>query len=290
MILKILLAVACYNEKPTPQNMIENYAHRTGRGLVAENTLEGCIACLEHRVDYIDFDICITKDNVLVVMHDPLLNPDLTRDETGKYIEISLPVNSLTFEELQKYNVGQINPKSKYASYFPDQKSFSHAKIPSLKEAIEHVKQHPVGIQIEIKGSSEQIPHLLHQLLLETGVVNRSEIQAMDIRHLKALQDLNPQIKTSYLTMSGLQEFTPAEIKEMGGSCWSIYQMDVTKEQVDLAHQLGIKVIAWGYPEEEGTEFNHPKMLHLIECGVDGIITDRPDKLNELLSCSEPSH
>jgi glycerophosphoryl diester phosphodiesterase len=60
--------------------------------------------------------------------------------------------------------------------------------------------------------------------------------------------------------------------------------MDLTKSDLDEAHRLGLKVVAWGWPEQEGTEFNYAKNEQLLDWGVDGIITDRPDILRGILA------
>lgn len=268
---------------------VEIYAHRTARGLAAENTLAGCDVCIELGVDYIDFDIGITKDGMLVVTHDPTLNPNLTRDEGGSYIKKRIPIHSLTYKELQCYDVGKINPKSKYAAFFPDQTGIDGAKIPSLKEAIEYVKQRSaksIGFQIEIKTHPRHTPQsrvfaqAVNRVLQQTGVIERTEVQAFDFRCLTELYKLNPEIKTSYVTKG---RFSPKTILSLRGNCWSLYEMDATPAKIKKAQEMGIKVVAWGYPEKEGTEFNIEQNRKLIDWGVDGIITDRPDKLKHLL-------
>ena len=60
--------------------------------------------------------------------------------------------------------------------------------------------------------------------------------------------------------------------------------MDLTKGDLDEAHRLGLKVVAWGWPELEGTEFNYAQIDKLLDWGVDGIITDRPDILRGILA------
>ncbi len=284
-----LSQVIQYNGKPTPEGLVEIYAHRTGRGLAAENTLAGCDVCMELGVDYIDLDIGITKDGILVVTHDTTLNPHLTRDETGKYIKKRIPIHTLTFEQLQRYDVGKINPKSAYASYFPDQIGVDGAKIPSLKEAIEYVKQRapkPTGFQIEIKTHPRRTPSskifakAVDQVLRETDVIARTEVQSFDFRCLTELYKLNPEIATSFVSGGRV---SPKTIRSLCGKCWSLYEMHATEAKIKKAQKMGIKVVAWNYPEKEGTEFNQEQIMKLISWGIDGIITDRPDKLKKLL-------
>src|SRR5512135_2602502 len=81
------------------------YAHRAGRGLMPEQTLPAYVFALRLGVDYVDMDIGMTKDGVLVITHDLTLNPDLTRDQNGRWITDQIPIRSLTLRELQKYDV-----------------------------------------------------------------------------------------------------------------------------------------------------------------------------------------
>src|SRR5215211_2867783 len=116
------------------------YAHRAGRGLAPENTLDACHKALQFAIDFIDFDIGMTKDGHFVVTHDLMLNVDLTRDKQGNFVVESIPVYEMTYADLVEYNVGSINPASSYAAFFPDQQPIQQAKIPLLKEAIELVQ------------------------------------------------------------------------------------------------------------------------------------------------------
>jgi glycerophosphoryl diester phosphodiesterase len=287
------------------------YAHRAGRGLAAENTLFACQKCLQHPIDFIDFDIGMTQDGVLVVTHDLELNPDLTRDRDGNFITQPIPISKLNFSQLADYNVGLINPLSKYCSYFPEQQKVAYASIPSLRDAIHTVQERnpSVNFQIEIKTDPKR-PHLtvsidafseaLIALLNDLEIISMTEVQAFDFRCLLSLMKRNSAIKTTFLTLNGVEE-TEAHlgsagyalkdfnhsitrmIKDLGGHCWSPFQMDLTKKQFQDAKSLDLKVVPWGYPEKEGTEFNITQIKQMMNWGIDGIITDRPDKLLKLL-------
>jgi glycerophosphoryl diester phosphodiesterase len=75
----------------------------------------------------------MTKDGVLVITHDLTLNPDLTRDQDGKWIEEEISIKNLTSQELKKYDVGRLKPGTEYTSYFPYQQPIDHTPIPLLK-------------------------------------------------------------------------------------------------------------------------------------------------------------
>jgi glycerophosphoryl diester phosphodiesterase len=303
-----------YNGKPV-QTRPQIYSHRAGRGLMPEQTMPAYLDTLGLGIDYVDMDIAMTKDNVLVVTHDLTLNPDLTRDEKGKWVKKRIPVNKLTLAELQKYNVGKLKPGTKYASFFPNQKSLD-TPIPTLKEVVEKVKKitgDKVGFQIEIKNhplkpklspTPKEFAAALYKFLKEEDIINRTEVQAFDWRCLVELQKLDPNIKTAYLsdktteTMTAKEKGTwtagllpknfgyslPKMVKHLGGYCWEPFEMELTKDLLDEAHKLGLKVVAWGWPEMEKTEFNYDQIQKLIAWGIDGIITDRPDILRVILT------
>jgi len=294
---------------------IQIYAHRAIRGLLPEQTLPAYIAALRLGVDYVDMDIGMTKDGVLVITHDLTLNPDLTRDQNGQWITDRIPIKSLTLDELQKYDVGRLKPGTKYASYFPHQRAVDHTPIPTLGEIVRFVKKiagDKVGFQIEIKNdptqpemtaSPKEFALALYQLIKEEDIGNRTEIHAFDWRCLIELNKLDKNIKTAYLTdhttevtddtekgtwTAGLlpKDYgysLPKMVKHLGGCCWEPFEMDLTRSDLDEAHRLGLKVVPWGWPEQEGMEFNYAQIEKLIDFGVDGIITDRPDILRGIL-------
>src|SRR6188472_3493310 len=89
--------------------------HRGARGLAPENTLPAFATALSLGVVTLELDTGITKDGVVVVSHDPYLNPDITRGPDGAWLkEKGPPLRTLTFAELQRYDFGRINPQSRY--------------------------------------------------------------------------------------------------------------------------------------------------------------------------------
>ena len=296
----------------------EIYGHRGARGLSPENTIPAYKTAIELGVDYVDMDIGMSRDGVLVVTHDLTLDPVITRDEKGQWITNKLLVKSLTLAQIKTYDVGRINPQSKYASYFPDQYWLNRIEIPTLQEVIRYVKTHApstMKFQIEVKTdptkkdetvTPEVFAKALITLLEKEGIVLRTEVQAFDYRVLLALQKINPDIKTAYLTakisaenmknsnpeIAGLWSAgrllkdydysIPKMIHAMGGKIWGPQDIEVTKENVKEAHQLGLKVVPWTWPENTGSEINTQMIEKLLGLGVDGIITDRPDILKGL--------
>jgi len=292
------------------------YAHRAGRGLLPEQTMPAYVGALRIGADYVDMDIGLTKDGILVITHDLTLNPDLTRDSSGKWVTDRIPIKNLALAELQKYDVGRLKPGTKYASYFPHQKPVDNTAIATLKDVVRFVKKiagNEVGFQIEIKNdptlpeltaSPKEFAKALYKLMKEEKIINRTEVQAFDWGCLIELNKIDPSVKTAYLTDHTTQVLDDTEkgtwtagilpkdhgysfpkmVKHLGGYCWEPFEMDLTGQDVEEAHKLGLKVVAWGWPEQEGAEFNYKRVNELIDWGVDGIITDRPDILRGILA------
>lgn len=294
------------------------YGHRGARGLAPENTLSGFHEALKHHVDAIDLDVVMTKDGVLVAYHDLTLNPDITRSMEGEWVTDRIPIKALTLEQLKTYNVGLIHPTVKYAAVYFAQRPEMLAPIPTLQEVIQDIKQsapYPVDFQIELKtdpevpfisSASDEMVLALHHIIEAEGVAHRTKVQAYDWRCLLLLQQLNPQVETAYLTdldqesklrsadqaIAGLWtggyllkdygDSIPHMVKALGGTWWDAEDMELTKAQVDIAHGLGLKVAAWPsiYIEKD---VNMDLIGQLIDMGVDGIITDRPDVVSDFV-------
>lgn len=297
---------------------IKIYGHRGARGLSPENTLPGYQTALTIGVDAIDMDVGMTKDGEIVVTHDYSLNPDITRYLNGQWLkeDANLFIKELTLAELQNYDVGRIKSDVPYARLFPSQYPIDQVSIPTLKQVIQQVKQtgnDQIIFQIEIKTNPEEPRYTfspkefaegVSKIILEEDILARTQVQAFDYRCLLELQKIHPEIHTAFLT-SELDKIRPAAITHLwraghrvvdhndsipkmiatlGGKIWGPEDVELTPELVAEAHELGLKVIPWNWPEREKTEINLPLILKLIEMDVDGIITDRPDILRGLLS------
>src|SRR6201998_3586550 len=130
-------------------------AHRGGRALFPENTLQSFANALSMGVNTLELDIGVTRDAAIVVSHERKLNPDLARTPDGVYIAPpGIPFVQLSLAEVKKYDVGQIRPGSAYAAQFPDQRSVPGTPIPTLIEVFELVRNsgdQQVRLNIETK-------------------------------------------------------------------------------------------------------------------------------------------
>jgi glycerophosphoryl diester phosphodiesterase len=294
------------------QRTVDLQGHRGARGLLAENTLPSFTLALQAGVSTLELDVVATRDDVLVISHDPALNPDITRDAQGQFLRDKGPdIRQLTFEQLQSYDVGRINPASRYAQTFSAQKGQDGVRIPRLKDLFELVKaQGDTQVQFAIETKitpqrPEQTPdperfvQLLLQEVREHGLQGRVQILSFDWRTLQAVQKLAPGMPTVYLTAqlptldnlsirsgqasawtAGVQHAqhgsVPRMIQAAGGSHWSSFWRELDAQKVREAQSLGLKVLAW-------TVNDRQSMGQMLDLGVDGLVTDRPDIAAELL-------
>ncbi|HMA48139.1 MAG TPA: glycerophosphodiester phosphodiesterase [Magnetospirillaceae bacterium] len=304
-----LLSLTMLSSLALPAAALDIEAHRGGRALFPENTLVSFSGALTMGVNTLELDMGITKDDVIVVSHERWLSPDLARGPDGNYVAPpGIPYMDIPLSEVKKYDVGQIRPGSKYAESFPDQKPVPGTKVPTLAEVFALVKKSgdsQVKLNIETKidpdhpENSPDPDHfvtLLLELLKKEHFEDRVMVQSFDWRTLQLVQKRAPKIPTVYLTIqkgghpnvtldkpsnwtAGFDPIThggtvPAAIKAAGGAIWSPLYMDIDKNSVDEAHRLGLTVVTWTVNKPEDME-------RLIDIGVDGIISDRPDLLRE---------
>jgi glycerophosphoryl diester phosphodiesterase len=284
--------------------------HRGTRGLAPENTLAAFRTALDLGVTTLETDLAVTKDDVLVISHDPVLNPDLVRGPDGKWIGASgPPIRSLSLAELKRYDIGRLNPASKYAQQFPEQKPVDGERFPTLAEFFAAAGPE-VRFNIEIKTDPARPdltvdPVRFAQLAVEAirlgKAGGRSTIQSFDWRGLVEARRLAPEIATGCLSIESNNFDTvgrasaqpspwlggldlaaqggslPRLAKQAGCATWSPFWRNVTAENVKEAQALGLKVLPW-------TVNNPGDMTRLIDMGVDGLITDYPDRALPLLA------
>ena len=305
-------ALLCFSLAASAQKTIDLQGHRGARGLLAENTLPSFALALQAGVSTLELDVVVTRDDVLVISHDPALNPDITRDAQGHFLSNKGPdIRQLTFEQLQTYDVGRINPASRYAQTFSAQKDQDGVRIPRLKDLFEMVKAQghsQVKFAIETKitpqrpdqtPDPERFVQLLLQEIREHGMSERVQILSFDWRTLQLVQKLAPGMPTVYITAQlptldnlgiksgqpsawtagfqhGQHGSVPRMIKAAGGSHWSSFWRELDAQKVREAQSLGIKVLAW-------TVNDRQSMGQMLDLGVDGLVTDRPDIAADLL-------
>ena len=296
--------------------------HRGARGLAPENTLPAFAKGLEIGVTTLELDTGITRDGVIVISHEVRLNPDFVRGPDGVWLAERPAIHHLTYAELSRYDVGRLKPGTAYARGFPEQVAVDGTRIPRLADLFAMVRKagdRTVRFNIETKVSPlapsdtlapEPFARRVIEEIRRGGMEQRSTLQSFDWRTLRVAQAEAREIPTVYLTAqqkfldnvctgpgAGSPDVKPSEcgpspwtagfqlrehgsvprmVKAAGGAIWSPFYRDVDRARIDEAHALGLKVVVW--------TVNDPAQIErMLDLGVDGLISDRPDIVRKIL-------
>jgi glycerophosphoryl diester phosphodiesterase len=247
-----------------------------------------------------------------VISHDSSLNPALTRDASGQWLSNPRPlIKSLTLAQLQSYDVGRLNPAHPYAKEFSDQSPRDGQRIPTLASLFKLVNDlgaKDIHFDMETKinphyPGSTLAPEAFVQTMLKViraaGMTKRVMVQSFDWRTLELLHVMEPAIRTMYLTIDSpnfntlkdgswtaghmlnahggsVPRMIKASAGQAAGVIWAPNFNNLSPALVKEAQDLGIQVIPW-------TVNQKPQMQTLIVWGVDGIISDFPDRLREVM-------
>jgi len=309
----LAFAVLCTPLSARAQSVAEIIGHRGAAGLAPENTLPSFARACAIGVTGIELDVHLSADDEVVVHHDYALHPDIARDARGAWVPDSARplLRDLTLAELRTYDVGRLRPDTDYARRYPAQLPSDGARIPTLDDVITLFLADcapPTRLVVEIKTDPTRpalsvTPELLADrtvaVLRTRGVVDRTQIISFDWRPLQRVQQVAPEMATSYLTvestdfdsvergidgaspwMAGVDVdahggSVPRAIRAAGGLNWSPNYRNVSAEALADAKAAGVRVFPWTVNAEGD-------MQRLIELGVDGITTDRPDVLRRV--------
>lgn len=311
LLASVLVLAGCTAIMPTATQHFDLEAHRGGRGLAPENTLAAFSNAIDLGVTTLELDIGLTADGVVVISHDTSLNPDHTRDAKGAWLapKSGAPIRTLTLAQLQTYDVGRINPASNYGKQFALQIPRDGERIPTLASLFAQVQARgaeaaTVRFNIETKidpskpdetAAPEPMVRALLAEIDKANMAGRVTIQSFDWRTLTLVGKLAPQLPRAYLTTprtlkdsrwtDGLDAASFASVPQMVRAAsanapapviWSPAFADLTPEVIREAHKLGLKVLPW-------TVNQRADMQRLMDWGADGIITDYPDMLRDLM-------
>ena len=304
MIRPLVAALACCLSLAAHAFDLEG--HRGARGLAPENTLPGFAKALSIGVSTLELDVGVTRDGVVVISHERAMVPNIARGPDGRWVALPGPlIHDLTYAELERYDVGRLNPATRYARKFPDQVPADGAHVPRLADLFALVRKAgnlTVRFNIETKLSPEApgdtlppepFARAVIAAIRAGGMERRSMIQSFDWRTLKVVQAEAPQIPTVYLSAqqrwldniragdpagspwtAGLKfadyGSVPKMVKAAGGAVWSPFFGDLDAAKVAAAHALGLEVIPW-------TASTRAQIDAILALRVDGMITDRPD-------------
>ena len=247
------------------------HGHRGARARLPENTLPAFEYAIQQGVDALEMDMAVTKDNVIVISHDPILHGPVC---TGP--KDSAVIHELTLAEVRQWDCGAVqNPR------FSAQKTVPGTRMPTLDDVFQLAGRGNFDYNIETKSFPDQpqytpAPQEFARMVLEKirhyKLERRIILQSFDFRTLVAMRKLAPEIRLSALTETDTRDF-PTIAREAGNA--EIISPDfhlVTPEKVAAAHSAGLQVVPWTADAPQDWDM-------LIQAKVDAIITDDPAAL-----------
>lgn len=275
--------------------------HRGARGLFPENTLEGFRRCMSLGLVHFEIDVGMTKDGVAVVHHDLALNTEIA-SLGGRYLSGSLPLlKALPFDELRDFDVGRIRPGSDTAARFPHQQPIDGQAVPSLAEVLALGAGLHWTIELKLQPDRPEwtvgVTDMVAAVLADVdaaGAADRVVLQSFDWRAPRLVRRLRPELACAWLTEvktvaepalwwdRAAAATVPDAVAEEGGGRWSPHFTELTPALLERAHALGLTVVPWTVNEAAD-------MQRLAEWGVDGLITDYPDRFPGALIRSDPA-
>ncbi len=260
--------------------------HRGARGLMAENTIPAFLKALTYPIQTLELDVVITKDKLVLVSHDPWMSAKICSQSDGATItpdeEKSLKILEMDYATIRTFDCG------KRHSGFPEQEPIEVTK-PLLSDMIDAVEAYcqengrdlpNYNIEIKSRKTWDNVftpePQIFAALVLavikEKGISDRTCVQSFDVRSIEAVHQLDPNITQAYLVETPGNVEQKLSLLSFQPEIYSPYYPLLSKTILDTLHQKGMKVIPWTVNETAD-------MKKLVDLGVDGIITDYPDRI-----------
>lgn len=294
MKLKLLISLFILTSCSTNSTMSEQptfdwQGHRGCRGILPENTIPAFLHALTYpEITTLELDVVINKEGRVIVSHDPWMHPEICLDPQGEKLADTpkIAILDMRLDEIQAYDCGSL-PHAR----FPDQHKMKVVKptlgqvFVAVREACEGTGRELPKFNIEIKyldewekaGLVPSMQDFIEAVLISLKQWPEHELINLQCFHppvLKLLHEQAPKYTLAYLDEFPQAGVLKEKIDSLGfvPEFYSPYHIKLTKEIVDEAHDLGMKVIPW-------TVNALPDMRRVREAGVDGIITDYPNRI-----------
>lgn len=284
-----------------PLRTIELHGHRGARGLWPENTIPGFAGAIGIGVTAIEMDVALTRDGVVILSHDPILDPLLTRGPDGAWIAPpGALVRDLSYDAVTGFDVGRIRPGSQQEAAFPHQRGADGVRLPRLADVV--ALDPSVHFAVELKTfpdhpdrtvPPEDMADAVLAVLDPAGVLPRTRIISFDWRALRYLANIRPDLSLGYLTDAETvadarlwwggpapEDFGGSVLRAVaaeGGRVWGPDFRDLTQAEVSEAEGLGILVNPWTVNEPAD-------MARLLDWGVGALTTDYPDRARAVMA------
>lgn len=289
LMLSVISFIACKSMENRPVKIPEGFdwqGHRGCRGLMPENSIPAFVKAISFpEVKTLELDLAVSKDNDLIVSHEPWFNPEIcllpNGDTIKKKDEEKFMIYRMGLKAIRGFDCGtKFNPK------FPDQEKMKVTK-PTLEEAYSAVTPNRPDIRwnMEIKSQPdwdgirhppiEEFVSLTVKEIRRLGIEKQVTVQSFDTRALEATHRQAPELPTAFLIENANSFDSNMARLTFTPSIYSPYYLLVTKQLVKQCHDRNIKLIPW-------TVNDVKSMRRLIRLGVDGIITDYPNKIQEV--------
>ncbi len=300
ILILILAITGCSNSEPdhplTEKVIMSSFptfdlqGHRGARGLLPENTIPSFLKALEYNVTTLEFDLVVTADDKLLISHEPWFHQNISTKPDGTPVTVdeakSFNIFEMTYEETRQFDVGK-----RGHILFPEQKPMPVTK-PLMKDAILAIEEHiernnlnPVFYNIETKSVPEEyglfypqpdhFARLLYDELVELEILDRVFIQSFDVNTLIEMRNIDPTVALVLL------------VQNRNGLEWNLDKLGfipdvyspnfrlVDEKLVEQVHERNMKLVPWTINEPDD-------MVRLTQMGVDGIITDYPNRAIEI--------
>jgi glycerophosphoryl diester phosphodiesterase len=270
--------------------------HRGARGLAPENILPSFLAAFEAGVTGVELDVRLTADGQVVVWHDPTLQPDKCRSDVGL---VGARVDELTLAQLKTVDVGSLT-----LADFPWQRPAPGAQISTLGELLADCARPAPDVwwTIELKvdptdprerATRRQLVEGVLQAIHDGGIEERCFVHSFDWAVLDLARELDPTLLRSALAVEGhtyhegsvwlgsirWEDHGPdlaGAAAALGAQVVSPHFLTCDRPFVERAHELGLGVLPWTVNEPED-------LRRMVELGVDGLVTDYPDRAVSIL-------
>jgi len=289
-ILFILLFIGCTTTQK-PAKLIDLQGHRGCRGVLPENTQQAFNKALSLGVTTLEMDLCISKDSLVVISHDPFFSHEISTAPDGTEItkanEKQHKLFRLNYNEIKKYDVGlKSHPR------FPKQKKIKATKplfadvVSTIEKRVanQNLKKPYYNAEIKSMPQNDNIFHpdvktyarLVLKEIEKAGIKKRVCIQSFDIRALQEIKSLAPEMTTALLIEN---KKSAAENLEKLGFTPDIYSPDfslVNKNLVNFCQKKNMLLIPWTVNKKKD-------IIAMLKMGVNGIISDYPEKTKQII-------
>jgi glycerophosphoryl diester phosphodiesterase len=251
------------------------HGHRGARTVRPENTIPGFEYAIAAGADYIELDVSVTKDDVVIVNHDLTMNRSICKGPEGE-----TAIRKLTLKQIREWDCGSLKNKD-----FPRQEPVAGAKAPTFEEVLKLAGKGKFQFNVELKMDAKRpeltperpaFARMVVDLVKKHKLEKRVLLQSFDLPLMAELKKQVPDWTLAALWGGLPRDFEEISAEAGGMSMVNPHYMLVSKERVAKAHAAGLKVAAW-------TANSADVWDKLIDAGVDAIITDDPAALIEHL-------